>query len=88
MLSVFSALILSHGEAMSWANFPAFFLLATSGMILAYILLITVFGFKIFKRFYQRFSSPITYLFAVMYLGFGLNLIVIAFTPKQAKAMT
>ena len=83
MLSVFSALILGQQQSLSWETFPSFYALAISGMILAYGLLITVFGFKIFKRFYIAFSVPITYLFSVLYLGFGLNLIINAFKPKK-----
>lgn len=85
MLSVFSALLLGQHETMTWENFPKFYLLAVSGMIMAYGFLITLFGFKVFKRFYLRFSVPITYLFSILYLGFGLNLLVNAFKAQKVK---
>jgi len=75
-LAIFSAMVLKHIDSLSWADFPAIFLFGVLGFIASYGTVLFFAGFKVVKDFYSNNFKNLSYLFATIFVYFGVTLII------------
>ena len=76
MISVFSALVFSNIENMSWGDFPSIFLFAVMGFAAGYLFVVYTAGIKIIKNFYKEHIKSLSYAFSGIFAYFGLMLLM------------
>ena len=74
-IAIFSALVFDYLEDMSWADFPSIFLFATLGFSGGYLFINFIAGVKGVKNFYKNHVRHFSYLFAAIFVYFGIVLI-------------
>ncbi len=75
-LAIFSALALEHMEYVTWGDFPVIFLFGAIGFIASYATVLFFAGFKVIKSFYNNNFKYLSYLFATIFVYFGVTLII------------
>ena len=75
-VALFSALVLDFISQMTWVDFPAIFFFSLLGFIAAYALVLITAGFKAVKDFYSKNFKHFSYLFAAIFVYFGVTLII------------
>jgi len=74
-IAIFSALIYDYIETMTWANFPFVFMVSMLGFMIGYLIINLIAGFDPIKRFYKKHLRYFSYLFAAIFVYFGLMII-------------
>jgi len=75
-LAIFSALALEHMGDVTWKDFPVIFFFGALGFIASYATVLLFAGFKVVKDFYNKNFKNLSYLFALVFVYFGLSLII------------
>jgi threonine/homoserine/homoserine lactone efflux protein len=75
-IAMFTALLAGQAGALDWGAFPPLLAAACLGFVTADIVLVTVIGAAVVRRFYRRHALWVTRISGVLFLGFGLHAIV------------
>ncbi|HEX2942229.1 MAG TPA: LysE family transporter [Rhodopila sp.] len=79
-VAMFTALLSRYAGTLSWSAFPSLLAAACAGFITADIILVSVIGAGVVRRFYHRHALWVTRVSGVLFLGFGAHAIATA-TP-------
>jgi len=77
-VAMFTALLADHAAALRWAALPPLLAAACAGFVTADIILVTIIGAGLVRRWYRQHALRITRASGVVFLGFGLQAIVSA----------
>ncbi len=77
-IAMFTALLAGHASVLDWTSFVPLLVAACVGFILADIILVTIIGAGLVRRFYGRHALWVTRASGVIFLGFGLHAIASA----------
>ena len=74
-LAIFSAMTFNYLEDVSWGDVPAIFFCGLLGFIASYLTALFFAGIPFVKNFYQNNIQNLSYLFAAIFVYFGISLI-------------
>lgn len=77
-VAMFTALLAQYARTLSWSAFPSLLAAACVGFITADIILVSVIGAGVVRRFYRRHALWVTRVSGVLFLGFGAHAIATA----------
>ena len=77
-VAMFTALLTRYASALNWGAFVPLLGAACVGFILADIVLVTVIGTGIVRRFYRHHALWVTRVSGILFVGFGAHAIVTA----------
>ncbi len=72
-VAMFTALLSTSADALSWDAFPALLAAAAVGFIIADLLLIAFVGMAVVRKLYRRYDIWIARASGVIFIGFGLH---------------
>lgn len=74
-VAMFTALLASHVSSLDWTSLPPLLAAACVGFVAADVILVTIIGARVVRRWYRRHALWVTRLSGVIFLGFGLQAI-------------
>jgi threonine efflux protein len=77
-VAMFTAVLARYASALDWSAFVPLLGAACAGFIAADIVLVSVIGAGMVRRFYRRHALWVTRVSGVLFLGFGVHAIVTA----------
>ena len=77
-VAMFTALLAGHARELDWTSLPRLLAAACAGFVAADIILVTIIGAGLVRRWYRRHALWVTRASGVIFLGFGLQAIVSA----------
>jgi threonine/homoserine/homoserine lactone efflux protein len=77
-VAMFTALLARYASALDWSAFAPLLGAACAGFIAADIVLVSVIGAGVVRRFYRRHALWVTRVSGVLFLGFGVHAIATA----------
>jgi threonine/homoserine/homoserine lactone efflux protein len=72
-VAMFTALLARYASALDWSAFVPLLAAACVGFVVADLVLVSVIGAGIVRRFYRRHALWVTRLSGVLFLGFGVH---------------
>ena len=72
-IAMFTALLSTSADALSWSAFPALLAAAAAGFIIADLILIAFVGMGIVRRLYRRYDIWIARASGLIFIAFGLH---------------
>ena len=73
-LAVFSAVVYKHLQDVSWLDLPLILFFGLLGFVFSYMTVLFFAGIPMVKNFYQNNVEKLSYLFAAIFVYFGLTL--------------
>jgi threonine/homoserine/homoserine lactone efflux protein len=77
-VAMFTALLARYASALDWSAFAPLLAAACVGFVAADIVLVSVIGAGVVRRFYRRHALWVTRVSGVLFLGFGMHAIATA----------
>ncbi len=77
-VAMFTALLAGHARELDWTSLPRLLAAACAGFVAADIILVTIIGAGLVRRWYRRHALWVTRASGVIFLGFGLQAIASA----------
>jgi threonine/homoserine/homoserine lactone efflux protein len=77
-VAMFTALLAGHAGELDWTSLPPLLAAACAGFVAADIILVTIIGAGLVRRWYRRHALWVTRASGVIFLGFGLQAIASA----------
>ena len=74
-IAMFTALLASHANALGWSAFAPLLAAACVGFVVADVVLVTLIGAGLVRRFYRRHALWVTRASGLLFIGFGLHAI-------------
>jgi len=75
-LAMFTALLSSVADKLSWSAFPALLAAACVGFIIADVIVVSFVGAGLVRRLYRRYDIWVARASGLIFIGFGLHAIV------------
>ena len=75
-VAMFTALLAEHASALDWTALPPLLAAACGGTVVADVILVTIIGAGVVRRWYGRHALWVTRVSGVIFIGFGLQAIV------------
>jgi threonine/homoserine/homoserine lactone efflux protein len=76
MTSVFGGIAIHYVDLMQWTNFPEIFLFSVLGFALGYAFMVLMASFKAIKKIYTNNLRIVSMCFGLIFMYFGVNLIL------------
>jgi threonine/homoserine/homoserine lactone efflux protein len=77
-VAMFTALLARYASALDWSAFAPLLAAACAGFVAADVVLVSVIGAGVVRRFYQRHALWVTRVSGVLFVGFGVHAIATA----------
>ena len=77
-VAMFTALLARYANALDWSAFAPLLAAACVGFVVADVVLVSVIGAGVVRRFYRRHALWVTRVSGVLFLGFGVHAIATA----------
>nr|WP_294544452.1 LysE family translocator [uncultured Rhodopila sp.] len=77
-VAMFTALLARYASALDWRAFAPLLAAACAGFVAADVVLVSVIGAGVVRRFYRRHALWVTRVSGVLFVGFGLHAIATA----------
>lgn len=74
-LAVFSSVVFKYLKDISWIDLPLILLFGLLGFIASYLTVLFFAGIPLIKNFYQNNVERLSYLFAMVFVYFGVSLL-------------
>jgi threonine/homoserine/homoserine lactone efflux protein len=77
-VAMFTALLARYASALDWGAFAPLLAAACLGFVAADVVLVSVIGAGVVRRFYRRHALSVTRMSGVLFVGFGVHAIATA----------